>query len=418
MQNKVEHRLKWEFYCLCLLAFSLPILETTKHLFSIIYLLLFTYRAFFYRESITPNPVGKYIIIFIVSSIIAAIGAIINGYEVHKLHDIIRYSLVGIMLCYTPFSKKQLYIILLTLIGSALIGSLEAHINVIADVKKSFELRSVGHINHSSIYLLLIAGITLPLILKKYLKVWHHVVVWLINLAIIYSLIETNSRATALGLVSIGLSLLFIVFIKFRTMAYILCGATLISATYFSQNPPRIVNKFIGNNIHYAGKLKPRERIWHAAYYVWKKEPIFGIGHGNYKSINLQKMKEWYPDSAINFSDKEQFLYFSHTHNRYINTLAEAGVVGLLGLLALLLGILYFFLRQAAASLKNGDDTVIWFIGFNTLLATSVVGLFNTTLHHEHGLLAMMILGLCCRHLSNKSHQSTVESNTGLNHTR
>lgn len=128
-------------------------------------------------------------------------------------------------------------------------------------------------------------------------------------------------------------------------------------------------------------------------------------------------MQEWYPNSKVDFSDNGEFLYFSHTHNRYVNTLAEAGLLGFFSLLALLFGILIFLIRHASHSFKDKDNTVIWLIGFNALLATSVVGLFNTTLHHEHGLLTMLIVGLCCRYLASKKNEEDIEKNTKYHHT-
>jgi hypothetical protein len=67
----------------------------------------------------------------------------------------------------------------------------------------------------------------------------------------------------------------------------------------------------------------PREKLWNAAVYGLKKEPVFGIGFGNYSIIDPEQLGLWFPDE--DFTDNKQFYYSSHAHNRFLNSAVEGG---------------------------------------------------------------------------------------------
>lgn len=405
MKCNEQRLINTEYYCLCLIAFSLPILEIGKHFFSLAYLLTFSIRFIQYRHNFTFSPTGKYILIFLACSTIAAIGSGYNGFDNNKLHDIFRYGLIGWMVLHTPLHRKQIYTIIGILTVSTLIGIAEAHF--LGSSGNNFKLRSVGHINHSAIYLLLIFGAALPFIFSHLGKKHSLLAVLLINAIFVYTLLDTNSRATAIGAVVLSLAFLIVAVVHYRKLAYVALAGIVIVATYFIYSPPKVIYKFIGLSNYYSEKLTPRERIWNTAYYTWKAHPIFGIGYGNYKTTNPEKMHEWHPDSQKTFTDTNQFLFVAHSHNRYLNTLAEGGIIGFIGLSILLFGYARRLLISYPKAELNKNRTVIWLIGLNTLASTAIVGLFNTTLHHEHGVLTVLLLGLALQFLERKQSNNT-----------
>ncbi|MGS2717395.1 O-antigen ligase family protein [Eionea flava] len=382
------------FYGLCGLALSLPIIEVTKHLFILILVVFFIYDLLLKKLNFEQSYPTKCIYIFLTGSIIASIGATLNGYEVQKLHDIIRYGLVGLIILYAPISKKQAYIILGCLIFSALAGILDAYHSLHQGKEKYFELRSVGHINHSSIYILLTVGLTLPLLFSIKHRVISILTYATINAALIYSLLETNSRATFIGLGIIILLLVIFSALRSKKIACISLAITIFGIMLTIWNPPSALNKIYGKSKYYENKLTPREKAWNTAYHAWKKEYLFGVGYGNYKIITEKFMQEQYINSEIDTADKTAFIYLPHAHNRFFNTLAEGGLIGLLSLLLLLAGFAVYFFSSLRISSSNKDTFTFWLIGFNSLTIISIVGLFNTTLHHEHGILAMILLCL------------------------
>lgn len=394
MENKAKKLLSLEFYCLCVLAFSLPLFESLKNLSCLIYLILFTFRVLKYKETLSSPIKGRYILIFILGNIIASIGAAYNDYEVLKLHDVIRYSLIGWLILNTPLTNKQLYTVCLVLAAATLIASTEAYFLVETGKERFFELKSVGHINHSSIYILLILGATLPALIymKNTIQWWGCL---FFNVSVLYFFLQTNSRATFIGLfLIITILILYTCYFYRKYTPYILLFC-LFLFTLVALNPPNVIKKFINNQKYYSGKVTPREKAWNTSYYAWKKEILFGVGLGNYQSITEEKFNEWYPKEEASSPDRQLLTYLPHAHNRYMNTLAESGAVGLISLIILLSAILYNLIRAIPLIRSSNKNLFFWLIGLNTLSTVSVVGLFNTTLHHEHGLLTMILIGVC-----------------------
>jgi O-antigen ligase len=91
--------------------------------------------------------------------------------------------------------------------------------------------------------------------------------------------------------------------------------------------------------------------------------------------------------------DSKQISLASHGHSLYVNTLAERGAVGL----ATLLAVLALWAWDLARSVPRTNDLPIrwayWGGALGAWLIAAIVGLVNTTLHHEHALISMLLLG-------------------------
>ena len=398
-ENKNDHLLRiftsLEFFCLCFLALMLPLLEAPKNIASLLYLIVWVARlATLGTHGLKKTSYDLIIAVFLGGNIIATIGAASKGYDTSDIVDIVRYSLIAWMLLHTTLSRKQILALISLLLLSALLGTAQGYWDLLQGNKQLFELHSVGHVNHSSIYLLLITGAILPFMLNNKFSRWKKIITAISLLVLLLALFETNSRATFIGFVFI-LAVLFAVSMKHhRKLASLTFAIVVVFTVYSIWNTPPIINKFIAKSHAYGNQLKPREKLWNVAYAVWKKEPVFGIGYGSYKGINAQRLQRWYKGSDIDFSDDSHYMYLSHAHNRYLHTLAEGGLIGLFSLLFLLAGATFVLWNQRTALQRPGDRLSFWLVGFNTLSAITIVGLFNTTLHHEHALLSMMLLML------------------------
>jgi hypothetical protein len=77
-----------------------------------------------------------------------------------------------------------------------------------------------------------------------------------------------------------------------------------------------------------------------------------------------------------------------------VNTLAERGATGLAVLLAVLGAWLWQLVKLRPARDADDLDWIFWGASASAWGVTVGVGMVNTTLHHEHGMLAAMLLGL------------------------
>lgn len=400
-----ERIVKLEFYSLCLLGVSLPLIEATKNLAAILLLVFFLIHFFNDRKSLVYNPLGKYILLFIGLSVIASIGSSLNGYDSGKIKDIIRYALIGWITLQIPLKRKEIFIIILLLILSCIIAIGLAYISLHQGWEKQFELRSVGHINHTAIYIILCLGLIIPLILIKRLKAIHYGLIGVATLILLTGLFEANSRATLIAMTFIISSTLSIIIYRHRMIGVLSLAGLMMLIVALIAHPPSIIKKALKSPIVFTGKtLTPREKIWHSNIYMIKKEPLFGIGYGNHGHITADTMSQWFPE--ISFGNGDYFLFYSHAHNRFMNTLVEGGILGLTGLIILLGGVVYLLFHLTLKK-RGPAETPLLLIASNTLFITCVIGLFNTTMHHEHGILTLLIWALVFKLLFEPSNDTS-----------
>ena len=124
------------------------------------------------------------------------------------------------------------------------------------------------------------------------------------------------------------------------------------------------------------------------------------VGVDNFKLITEERLREWRTQAGKPF-DAGTYAFFRHGHSIYFNTLAERGMVGFLALMALLAALLVSLIRQRPGAADDDETWLVWGSATSAWIVTCGVGLVNTTLHHEHGILAALLLGLW---LANRLH--------------
>ena len=126
---------------------------------------------------------------------------------------------------------------------------------------------------------------------------------------------------------------------------------------------------------------------------AWQKYPWFGVGKDNYTQITHERVRAWRSAAGQDY-DAARYVQFPHAHSLYVNTLAERGAVGFATLAAVLIAALAALLRYLPRPLDADFDWLAWGGAAGAWIVTAGVGTVNTTLHHEHGLLAALLLGL------------------------
>ena len=76
-----------------------------------------------------------------------------------------------------------------------------------------------------------------------------------------------------------------------------------------------------------------------------------------------------------------------------MNTLSERGAGGFAVLLAVLIAWGWSLARHVPRPTSPPIRWAYWGGAFGALLVAVIVGLVNTTLHHEHALISMLLLG-------------------------
>jgi len=401
-----KNQLKFlELTFLSLFLAFLPSLEAPKNIFLVGYLITALYR----QSQLISSKWGVWDWVFlslITSSFLSALFPFVaGGNEWRGFRNMLFWVMFGWTLYrseYNESEKKYLFIfaILMTL-PSLLWGLTES---LVLHTKEALQLHSVGHVNHSAIYLCMIAGASLSLLIsqpqsaqKKYVFILSLLFVFLIS-----SVIVSQSRG-AFGIVfllAFALFLLSKLSIKIKTIFLILLSIFLITIVFIK--PVSVIEKQIANQNNH-DVLSQRDKVWRASLEVARMNPIFGIGGGNWKQISIDQIKLSVESRGETFNPEDFALQWGHPHNIYLSNLVDRGVLGFITFLSFML-IWLITLIKYYKKLNQDSKAMLFIMGsFSAWMSIFGIGLVNTTFHHENALLALFFLGLHLNYLRQKN---------------
>lgn len=380
-----------KFIFLALMLAVLPSLEVPKNLFALLFVLSWLVVS---RQS--KNRGGKWrmidtiFLLWILVDVIIGINAVVvHDQPANGSKDIIKFVLVGWAISRSGFTSQQ--IIKLCIVATIFTVLPLGHAYINCSGGECISLNSVGHVNHTAIYLLIVYTLSLSLLSLNFhnLTMWEKVVLLLSACILGYVIVDTNSRAaTGVMLIITCLCLGYLVFI-YRT-AKIWLIATLIAFSVlaiFKYNPPSVLGKFqTGSSL--LGE-SPRQKIRNFSYYVFKKNPILGIGFGNFANLNHEHIKQQVLQERGVYN-KNDFMPYAHPHNVYYTYLVGGGLV-MFSIFAWFWLYMLFMIRRSHVSHR---DRWLTFAGIGVTIANLGIGFVNTTLAHEHALITMFVLGL------------------------
>jgi O-antigen ligase len=213
-----------------------------------------------------------------------------------------------------------------------------------------------------------------------------------VTLLLLVSLVVTASR----GAIGVGLVLLLVLaaawWPRWRAAAPATLVAVAVVAASLLIGKAEVVVK--QEMVAAQGDvLSNRGGVWHTGLAALERYPWFGVGMGNYQFITPERIRAWRAESGRDF-DPAQYGNWGHGHSVFLNTLAERGLVGFAVFGAVALAWLVWLVRYRP---RRTDDDLQWTLWGGALSAWFVslgVGLVNTTLHSEHAILSVLLLGL------------------------
>ena len=377
-----------ELGALLALALFLPLYEAPKNIAWLVYVLAWVAnrarsRDFGGRADVWDWLIGGWM----ASGFVVAAFAGLHGSEWRGAFDIVRYGAVLGLLRRAQYTTKEQRTLFHALVASLVIGLALGHWRLWHEQSEFLELNSVGHVNHTAIYLAIMLGAC-----GAWLFTGGGIVAAAVELLIIVSIVVSESRA------GIGVSLAMLLGLAAAwwprsrrplAAAAILVVGTVSVAWY---GGAEFIQKHQAN-VQAHNTLSFRDGIWRAAMVAWERYPLFGIGMDNYKLVTAERLKQWRRAAGKEF-DPARYVEFPHAHSLYINTLAERGVIGAAPVAAVLLLWLFYLVRYRPRREAPDDDWLWWGAAIAAWVVTAGVGLVNTTLHHENALLAAICLGV------------------------
>jgi len=214
----------------------------------------------------------------------------------------------------------------------------------------------------------------------------------LVNAAILVSLIVAASRG---ALVAAAVMLLVVAAwwrARSRVPLWVTAIALAVTVGVLIAANVEAVKKF-EINVARNTVFSLRDKIWRVGFHAWEHYPVFGVGMDNYARTTKEVIQGWLKEEGKEYQP-ERYAYFNHAHSLYVNTLTERGVVGFAVLLLVFGAWLVCLKRWRPQPGDPDDDWLIWGASLGALTVTAVAGIVNTSLHHEHGSLAALLLAL------------------------
>ncbi|MBL1275800.1 MAG: O-antigen ligase family protein [Ectothiorhodospiraceae bacterium] len=205
---------------------------------------------------------------------------------------------------------------------------------------------------------------------------WKHYLLGLVTFALAISAsIMSGSRGAWIALPVVALWLLWMKRKSYSVVSIILIallgGLLVWGGANLKQVKPR-VDKAVAEIYQYsqnpskANSIAYRIEMWRDSVAIWKAHPIIGTGIGDFKGDRLKLFESG--QSRLGHQ-------FGHAHNIYFDTLATAGLLGLIGMVVFVF-ILPF--RMFYLHWKKEEDAWVQFYalaGMATIISFSIFGL-------------------------------------------
>jgi O-antigen ligase len=380
---------------------SLPSLEAPKNIFLVGYLITRIISEIIqFKQGVKQWKSWDFLFVTIIfTALLSTVFAGFSGLEEWKGYKVFLTAiLTGWFLSRTHYSQNQ-YRIIFLLIVLAIIPPLlwGLYEYLVIHSKKSLEIHSVGHVNHSAIYLTMIFGATLGWFISQFNfnkknapTQWQTILIGILSFTLLISLIIGQSRAAFGVAILMDLCLLFLVKdIKIRIISIVMILLVITSSMFLDA---KIIQKQI-NNQKSNNVLAYRDKVWNVSIEASRFSPLLGLGLSNWHFIKLSQIQKSVEARGEIFN-ADNYFFPGHSHSLYFSALVERGIVGLMVTLIFMFYWLYDLIKTFKWSKKSSTSYMLWTGSFSAWLATFGIGLVNTTFHHEHGILACLFLGL------------------------
>jgi O-antigen ligase len=385
-----------ELLFLSLFILTLPSLEAPKNVFLAGFVLIALWNQFQMKKNQAWGVWDSVFFFYISSAFLSAIFAgFAPGDEWRGFRGMLLTTSFGWLITRIDFKKIEVSwlfgLAIFAVIPPLLWGIIELKL---LHSKTDLQLHSVGHVNHSAIYLAMTFGAMLSYILSawKSYDLIKRTALILLNLFMFYGLMVGQSRgALGIALLLTGLLILFMPNtkkIKLFSIAFL--SLIIIFMFIFKAN---VIEKHISdqkaNNV-----LAFRDVIWNTSIEAARFYPLFGIGNGNWHRINLDEIKTSVESRGLSFNKENYVTGVAHSHSLYLTALVERGFVGFLALITLMLFWLIGMKEKIKQISKSTQNAYLWGGALSAWIITFGVGFVNSTFHHEEALLALFLMGL------------------------
>lgn len=360
------------------LCLFLPLYEAPKNVLWLLYLLVWASNRVRAKEAGGPwDTWDTLIAAWIASGFVVGVFGALHRHEWGGALDLMKYGAVLWMAKRSRFSDREIGAVTGALVAATLIGLAQGFVRLYGGTAATLELNSVGHVNHTAIYLAIILGLCV-----SWVFTWRHATLACVaSVVILVALFVTASRGALAAALVMVLVLAAAWWPRRRWPLLASVIAVALALALAVAFDVQVIRKHEAN-VQAGVILSYRDQVWQLALDTWRAHPWFGVGMDNFQLV-----------TAGRESDPNRALY-PHAHNLYLGALAERGLVGAAPLAAVLVAWVLWLVRRRPRNDDGDWDWLLWGAAAGAWLITALAGTVNTTLHDEHGLLAALLLGL------------------------
>ena len=385
MKNDIMSKLYNLFSIIVL--FTLPVTEGLKQISLTLFVLVGIYICIKEKKQFKFDVIN--ISLFVLATFISCL---VNGISPSRALDPSRCMLFFFVARTVGTEKINFKFMFYALFAGFIVAFIPACVKKFTsgDPTALLELKSIGHVNHSAIFMLLVFCVAL-ISMADFKKLYEKYISIVVSTTCVFGIMIAGSRATMYLLPVIVFVILFYQYLNKQTNLktslgiVILFIAIAISYTYLSTSIMHD-GRIYGQLTKGITGSETRYPIFASAFYTWLEHPFFGIGSGEFKIIDITK---YFPDNVE--------VNVSHAHNTFLTFLTEKGIIALLAYLVFQLSLFIKFI-------KNFRQNSIVFLALLMLVFQNVISLVNTTFHHENALLMLLFWGLALSSIDQKDN--------------
>lgn len=398
----------YEFIFLSLMIASLPSLEAPKNIFLVTFVSIATFRQLKNTKLHSWGAWDYFFSFFLAAAFLSSVFAGYSpGGEWGGFRVVLTYITVGWLVSRSAYTNQQILWLFWIIILSALPPLIWGLIQYLyLYTKPDLQLHSVGHVNHSAIYLTIIFGICLGALitfLRESKNNYKTFFLFAYCFILYISLMLSQSRAS-FGMATI-LGFLFLSIMPFvnKIKIFSMMAFTLLITITLSFNPAIFQKQKELQRTN--DLLSRRDLVWNVPIEASRFYPILGIGMNNWKHITITELKNSVEKRGEIFDEKKYCLTVGHAHNLYLQALLERGLLGLSSIILFMT----LWAKEIILSFKkkrNNDlNNMTLYASMSAFFGIFGIGVVNSTLHHENAILALLIIGLHV--MQNKSFKKT-----------
>jgi O-antigen ligase len=378
-----------------LVIIALPTSEALKNLLLFLSLVLWLLTTTW--EEKTRKKISSVELVFLLvittsllSSLPAYLGAD-NTAVIHGLSDTIRIFIFSWILYRENLSEKDVSILSVSVFFSLAIS---IGYSFFFGKYNPIELHSVGHINHTAIYLAIVFGLAWSWLLAIYAsQLRNRRLLFAAILAVLpiiaYLLQQTSARGALLPLMLFVFFSPVLLLRTHRATAYvflvlILTGTFLLSGKPLWNEFESILSFDIGS----------RDSTLKTSFIIFLESPWIGIGPNNFSAYDdIKTLTRISTEHGLALG--QLYTDGGHGHSLYGTWLAERGVIGMITIFVL--GWVWahlLYTSRPSARPTYLTDMALWGGSASAWTLIFIGGLFNTTFHHENAILAMALFSM------------------------